>query len=200
MLSMKKGMPWASPSLDAWVFLIYAGVNHRGIPKLRAFTLLDHIVSSSSLDPWKLPPHQTRNTLIRGLVHNQKFTCSEVTQSFLTLLDIAQSYWKLMEQRNPSNIAKEAMRNKRQNLSKQNSPSRRIFSRHLTCSDEEAQIEWKLRTYLRITHKNWQIFLSYLQRIQPKFVTARNLFLRSNPNLVWTLLSKTLLGTTMQQN
>ena len=51
-------------------------------------------------------------------MHNQKFTCSEVTQSFLTLLDIAQSYWKSMEQRNPSHIAKEAMRNKRQNLSK----------------------------------------------------------------------------------
>ena len=41
-----------------------------------------------------------------------------MTQSFLTLLDIAQSYWTLMEQRNSSNIAKEAMRNKRQNLSK----------------------------------------------------------------------------------
>ncbi|KAK1604772.1 hypothetical protein QYE76_028445 [Lolium multiflorum] len=27
------------------------GVNHRGIPKLRAFTLLDHSISSSSLDP-----------------------------------------------------------------------------------------------------------------------------------------------------
>ena len=41
-----------------------------------------------------------------------------MTQSFLTLLDIAQSYWTLMDQRNSSNIAKEAMRNKRQNLSK----------------------------------------------------------------------------------
>ena len=173
MLSMKKGMPWASPSLDAWVFLIYAGVNHRGIPKLRAFTLLDHIVSSSSLDPWKLPPHQTQNKLIRGLVHNQKFTCSEVTQSFLTLLDIAQSYWKLMESKNPSNIAKEAMRNKRQNLSKQNSSYWRILKWHQTCSNENAQIEWKLRTYLRITHVNWHNFLSYLQRKQPRFVTAK---------------------------
>ena len=55
----EEGDAWASPSLDAWVFLEYAGVNHRGIPKLRAFTLLDHIASYSSLDPWKLPPHQT---------------------------------------------------------------------------------------------------------------------------------------------
>ena len=115
---MKKGMPWASPSLDAWVSLNMVGMNHGGIPKLRLFTLLDHIISSSSLDPWKLPSHQTSSKLIRGLVHNQKFTCSEVTQSFLTLLDIAQSYWTLMDQRNSSNIAKEAMRNKRQNLSK----------------------------------------------------------------------------------
>ena len=68
---MKKGMPWASPSLDAWVFLKFAGVNHGGIPKLRLFTLLDHIISSSSLDPWKLPSHQTPSNLIRGLVHNQ---------------------------------------------------------------------------------------------------------------------------------
>ena len=41
-----------------------------------------------------------------------------MTQSFLTLLDIAQSYWTLMDQRNSSNIANTAMRNKRQNLSK----------------------------------------------------------------------------------
>ncbi|KAK1620187.1 hypothetical protein QYE76_025704 [Lolium multiflorum] len=30
---------------------LVARVNHRGIPKLRAFTLLDHVVSFSSLDP-----------------------------------------------------------------------------------------------------------------------------------------------------
>ena len=173
MLLMKKGMPWASPSLDAWVFLKYAGINHRGIPKLRLFTLLDHSISSSSLDPWKLPPHQTRNKLIRGLVHNQKFTCSEITQSFLTLLDIVQSYWKSMEQRNPSHIAKEAMRNKRQNLSKQNSSYWRILKWHQTCSNENAQIEWKLRTYLRIMHVNWLNFMSYLQGGRPRFVTAK---------------------------
>ena len=143
----------ASPSLDFSLFLI--------------------IVSSSSLDPWKLPPHQTQNKLIRGLVHNQKFTCSEVTQSFLTLLDISQSYWKLMELKNPSSIAKQAMWNKRQNLSKQNSSYWRILKWHQTCSNENAQIELKLRTYLRITHVNWHNFLSYLQRKQPRFVTAK---------------------------
>jgi hypothetical protein len=31
----------------------------------------------------------TSSKLIRGLVHNQKFTCSEVTQTFFSLLDIA---------------------------------------------------------------------------------------------------------------
>ena len=100
-LLMKKGMPWASPSLDAWVFLKYAGMNHGGIPKLRLLTLLDHVISSFSLDPWKLPSHQTRSNLISGLVHNQKFTCSAWTQSLPTLLDITHSYWNLMEQRNP---------------------------------------------------------------------------------------------------
>ena len=41
-----------------------------------------------------------------------------MTQSFLTLLDIAQSHWTLIDQRNSSNIANTAIRNKRQNLSK----------------------------------------------------------------------------------
>ena len=65
---MKKGMPWESPSLDAWVFLKYAG--EVSLPKLKLFPLLDHVASFSSINTWKLPSHQNVTALIiSGLVH-----------------------------------------------------------------------------------------------------------------------------------
>ncbi|KAK1679663.1 hypothetical protein QYE76_040511 [Lolium multiflorum] len=39
------------PKLRRLSLLDICRVNHRSIPKLRAFTLLDHSISSSSLDP-----------------------------------------------------------------------------------------------------------------------------------------------------
>ena len=133
---MKKGMPWASPSLDAWVFLNIAGMTHGGIPKFRLFTLLDHIISSFSLAPWKLPSHQTQDSFIRGLVQNQKLLYSVMIQSIPKLLDISYSHQCFVEQRNPHKHSKRAnAKQKAESVKKQNSLEWRIFSRHLIFSD-----------------------------------------------------------------
>ena len=56
---MKKGMPWASPSFDAWYFLNIFGVP-LVILKLELVPLLD-LLSPSSL--------MTLKNLLEGLVH-----------------------------------------------------------------------------------------------------------------------------------
>ena len=114
---MKKGMPWASPSFDAWVFLKYAWVTHGGIPKLRLFHLLDHIISSPLLILENFLHTKLKVNFIRGLVH-KKFLYSAWTQLLPMLLDISYSHWYFMEQKDPFKIVKEALQNKWQNLSK----------------------------------------------------------------------------------
>jgi hypothetical protein len=81
------------------------GMNHGGIPKLRLFTLLDHIISPFSLD---FLHTKLKTVLIRGLVHNQKFSYSVMIQSIPKLLDISYSHQCFVEQRNPHKHSKRA--------------------------------------------------------------------------------------------
>ena len=129
---MKKGMPWASPSLDALVFLKYIGEIQGNLPKLKLFTLLDLFYYPPLLILENFLHTKSFINFIRGLsTHKFKSTLVLVETHFqnsikhqLQLL----SLFVALHVREPRiKPAKRQCKKQRQNLSKTEQPVKMNF-------------------------------------------------------------------------